>query len=107
MQTLRSAIQSTVPITLFNKGQAGKIFSEVRKSGARVVVKNNAPECVLLSPEDYLALIDAVEDAELLTLAEARMDAYDAGTVLTQEDIDGELGFSEQDIADADEDAFE
>ena len=45
MANVLSAVQNTVSITLFNRGQAGRIFSEVKKLGARVVMKNNAPEC--------------------------------------------------------------
>ena len=36
---------------------AGKVFEEVKKTGAKVVMKNNAPECVLLSPEEYIRLM--------------------------------------------------
>lgn len=50
MASVISAIKNTVPISLFNRGQAGKIFEEVRQSGAKVVMKNNTAECVLLSP---------------------------------------------------------
>ena len=46
-------LNKTVPITAFNRGKAGQIFSEVKRSGMAVVIKNNAPECVLLSPQQY------------------------------------------------------
>ena len=54
MVNIASAIRNTVPISLFNRGLAGKIFNEVKQSGAKVVMKNNAAECVLLSPEEYV-----------------------------------------------------
>ena len=60
MVNIASAIRNTVPISLFNRGLAGKIFDEVKQSGAKVVMKNNAAECVLLSPEEYMNLIDEV-----------------------------------------------
>ena len=47
MASVISAIKNTVPISLFNRGQAGKIFEDVRKNGAKVVMKNNVAECVL------------------------------------------------------------
>ena len=64
-----SAIKNTVPISLFNRGQAGKIFEDVRKNGAKVVMKNNVAECVLLSPEEYVRLMDALNDAKLEAIA--------------------------------------
>ena len=69
MADVSGALRSTVPISLFNRGLAGKVFEEVRQQGAKVVMKNNAPECVLLSPEEYLRLIDEVNDAKLAALA--------------------------------------
>ena len=62
---IRSAIENTIPISSFNRGLAGKIFEEVKRQGAKVVMKNNAPECVLLSPEEYINLLDEVNDARL------------------------------------------
>ena len=58
MNSLVNAIKNTVPITQFNRGLAGKIFEDVKKQGAKVVMKNNTPECVLMSPEEYLSLME-------------------------------------------------
>ena len=44
MQSVVSAINNTVPISQFNRGLAGKIFSDVRKNGPKVVMKNNEAE---------------------------------------------------------------
>lgn len=75
MLSVKSAIKSTVPISNFNRGLAGKIFADVRTSGAKVVIKNNMPECVLLSPEEYIRIIDRLEEAELLKMATARIES--------------------------------
>lgn len=63
MDTIRSAIENTVSISLFNKGLAGKIFEEVKQCGAKVVMKNNSAECVLISPGEYLKLLDEINMA--------------------------------------------
>ena len=55
-----AAIQNTISITQFNRGLAGKIFQEVKQSGAKVVMKNNIPECVLISPDKYIKLINKI-----------------------------------------------
>ena len=57
MASVLSAITNTIPITQFNRGLAGKIFDEVKRCGAKVVMKNNIAECVLLSPEEYVHLM--------------------------------------------------
>ena len=63
MTNITSAIKDTISISQFNRGLAGKIFEDVKQSGAKVVMKNNTAECVLLSPEEYLRLMDEVNDA--------------------------------------------
>ena len=100
MVNIASAIRNTVPISLFNRGLAGKIFDEVKQSGAKVVMKNNTAECVLLSPEEYMSLIDEVNDARLLTMASERMAKADPTAVVPAEHLYEELGIT-QDALDA------
>lgn len=100
MVNIVSAIRNTVSISLFNRGLAGKIFDEVKQSGAKVVMKNNAAECVLLSPEEYMSLIDEVNDARLLTLASERMAKADPASFVPAEHLYEELGIT-QDALDA------
>ena len=59
MANITSAIRDTISISLFNRGLAGKIFEDVKQSGAKVVMKNNSAECVLMSPDEYIRLMDA------------------------------------------------
>ena len=68
MSNIRSAIENTVSISLFNRGLAGKIFEEVKHSGPKVVMKNNTAECVLLSPEEYICLLDEVNNSTWMEL---------------------------------------
>ena len=42
-------------------------------SGLKVVVKNNAPACVLLSPERYQEIMDLLDDQYLMAIAEERI----------------------------------
>ena len=44
MASVVSAITNTIPITQFNRGLAGKIFEDVKRNGAKVVMKNNTAE---------------------------------------------------------------
>ena len=69
MLSVVSAIRNTVPITQFNRGLAGQIFEDVKATGAKVVMKNNSAECVLLAPDEYVRLMDELNDAWLAVLA--------------------------------------
>ncbi len=107
MDTIRGAIENTVSISLFNNGYADRIFEEVKQCGAKVVMKNNAAECVLMSPEEYVRLLDEVNDARLLAEATRRMSHFDPEKLLTEQQVDEALGLTPEDYADISEVEFE
>ena len=98
MANITSAIRDTVSISLFNRGLAGKIFDDVKQSGAKVVMKNNAAECVLMSPDEYVKLMDEVNDARLLTVANARMQNFNKDSLISGKELYGELGITKEDL---------
>lgn len=98
--SVMGVMRSIIPITRFNKGEANRIFDEVASSGTKIVMKNNRPACVLMSPDQYESLMEMVSDYLLQEEAENRMAHYDLGTSLSQEDMMKELGISESDLDD-------
>lgn len=56
--TALKILNAFVPVTRFNKGEVGKIIEEVKNDGPRVIVKNNTPECVMISMEEYQDLVE-------------------------------------------------
>lgn len=98
MANISSAIRDTVSISLFNRGLAGKIFDDVKQSGAKVVMKNNAAECVLMSPDEYVKLMDEVNDARLLTVANARMQNFNKDSLISGKELYEELGITKEDL---------
>lgn len=107
MNSIRGAIENTISISLFNRGLAGKIFHDAKTHGAKIVMKNNTPECVLLSPDKYIRLLDEADDARLLNAATERMSHYDPATLITQMQVDQEFGFSPSDYENTDDISFE
>ena len=103
MANITSAIRDTISISLFNRGLAGKIFEEVKQTGAKVVMKNNAAECVLMAPDEYIRLIDEVNDARLLTLANQRMAHFDPAAAISGEDVYSSLGITKEALDSCDE----
>ena len=90
-------LDALVPISRFNKGEANKIFDEVRSSGFKVVVKNNAPACVLLTPERYQEIMDMLDDQYLLAVAEERL-KNDNGVTYSFDEILADNGLTREDI---------
>lgn len=107
MNNIRGAIENTVSISQFNRGLAGKIFNDVRQNGAKVVMKNNLPECVLISPEDYINLLNQLEDNQLLQLADERLKHFDSSKLIPQSEIDEKFGLSTEDYSNFDDVEFE
>ena len=93
IRNIANLLKSTVSISLFNKG----LFDDVKKNGTKIVIKNNVPECILISPEDYLNLIEKIEDAKLYEMAQERI-AQDNGKRYSQKQIMEEFGISEDDL---------
>ena len=102
-----SAINRTVPISQFNRGLAGKIFDEVKQSGSKVVMKNNEAEVVLMPPEEYVKLMDKLEDYELMAIALERLNHYDPETVIPAEKVWANLGITDEELEAAGEVEFE
>ena len=90
-------------IARFHHGLAGRIFDDVKKTGAKAVTKNNAIECVLLSPEEYLSLLEEVEDARLLLLAKERLGNSNPRDAIAAEDVYRELGISSNPVPESDD----
>ena len=107
MQSVVSAINHTVPISQFNRGLAGQIFSDVKKTGPKVVMKNNEPEAVILPPNQYVELMDLLNDYELLSIAVERMEHFDPSTLISEEEMDRELGITQEEFDSVGEVEFE
>jgi PHD/YefM family antitoxin component YafN of YafNO toxin-antitoxin module len=87
-----------VPITLFNRGQASKIFDRVKSEGQLVVLKNNSPEAVILSPEEYTRMAEIVEDYQLLVLAQERLANNNEANAVSLETVMEHLGITQADL---------
>ena len=91
-------IKTIIPISRFNKGEASKIFDEVKKSGYKIVMKNNTPACILIDPEKYEEMIEQLEDYALYIEAEKRMKNARSDDFLSEKAVMEKLGISEKDI---------
>lgn len=103
MASVISTITNTVPITQFNRDLAGKIFDEVKQYGAKVVMKNNVAECVLISPNEYIRIMDELNDALLLAAASKHMAHYDPASLISEEEMNRQLNITESALSDFDE----
>ena len=91
-------LDSLVPITQFNRGQASRIFDRLHTEHQLIVLKNNQPAAIILSPSEFQRLSEIEEDYILLLEATRRL-KEDSSSTSSREDVMSELGISEADLA--------
>lgn len=99
-------LNSLVPITQFNRGQASRIFDRLHSENQLIVLKNNQPAAVILSPKEYERLSSIEEDYALLLEATKRLENNKA-PVSSMKDVMDELGISEEELAQTKEPVIE
>lgn len=96
-------LQSLVPISQFNKGQAAKIFDRLHSEKELIVLKNNQPSAVILSPEEYKRLTEIEEDYFLLLEANKRMEYNGNNRTISFNSVMSHLGISEDELLDTED----
>lgn len=91
-------LQSLVPISQFNKGQAAKIFDRLHFEKELVVLKNNQPSAIILSPEEYTRLTEIEEDYFLLLEANKRIENNGNSKTISFDAVMNNLGISEDEF---------
>ena len=92
-----NVLNSLVPITQFNRGQAARIFDRLHSESQLVVLKNNQPAAVILSPSEFQRLSEIEEDYLLLREAMERL-ANNAAPATPMDSLMRELGITEDEI---------
>jgi len=102
--SIGGVMNSLIPISRFNKGEANKIFEEVRETGFKIVLKNNTPACVLLTPENYEEMLEIIEDYKLLIEAENRTVNSKIEDYIPTNRVLSELGINQKELDDVEVD---
>ena len=91
-------LDSFVPITQFNRGQASMIFDRLHTENQLIVLKNNQPAAIILSPSEFQRLSEIEEDYTLLLEATRRL-KEDSSSTSSREEVMSELYISEANLA--------
>ena len=95
MANTAQLLKNLVPITQFNRGKAASIFERVKRERHLIVLKNNEPSAIILSPEEYARLAEIEEDYYLMTIAGERLAK---GEALPFEAVLREAGITQDDL---------
>lgn len=91
-------LDSLVPITQFNRGQASRIFDRLHTESQLIVLKNNQPAAIILSPSEFQRLSEIEEDYTLLLEATRRL-KEDSSSTSSRKEVMSELNISESELA--------
>ena len=91
-------LDSLVPITQFNRGQASRIFDRLHSESRLIVLKDNQPTPIILSPSEFQRLSEIEENYTLLLEATKRL-KEDSSSTPSREELMSELYISEVDLA--------
>ena len=103
MASAANLLQSLIPISQFNKGQAAKIFDRLHSERELIVLKNNQPSAIILSPEEYTRLTEIEEDYFLLLEAHRRMQENGNKKTVSLDAVMNNLGISKEELIDAED----
>ena len=95
---LSSLLNRIVSTSELNRGLSKKMQELAKDKLSLVVVKNNKPQAVLMSLEEYNELMEMKEDFELYQMAVERMKNYNPDKVTTFEELLKEEGISKEEI---------
>ncbi|NSW90359.1 MAG: type II toxin-antitoxin system Phd/YefM family antitoxin [Firmicutes bacterium] len=94
---LRDVIGRLISVSDLSRGMASKIIQRVGKNKEQyIIVKNNKPEAIILSVDEYTDLLETKENFELLKMANERIKNFNQNETLTRDDIIKEYNISEE-----------
>lgn len=100
--SVKKIMDTIVPISRFNRGEAAKIFDEVNEAGVKIVLRNNTAVGVLVKPERYEEMVEMLEDYALYFEAEKRLKNQQTTSTYSQQEVLDALGIDAADLEDGD-----
>lgn len=98
MANVVDVIDNMVPISDFSRGKASQAFEKASNGTPVIVLRNNTPTAVIISPEEYRRLAEAEENLYLLGLALERLEANEGKELIPFETILAEHGITQEEL---------
>lgn len=88
MQSIMNRLEQAVSVTDMSRG-AGKLLDSLKKGDQQqfVIMRNNAPEAVLIAAAEFQRLLDELEDLRVEALAKERLATLDEENTVSHADM--------------------
>lgn len=103
MELTANILTRLIPITQFNRGQASRIFDRLHSEPELIVLKNNQPSAVILSPDEYTRLAEIEENYILLLEATKRLAANENKATIPEAEVMKHFGITDADLEGAED----
>lgn len=98
---LRSALDHMISVSDLGRGQASKVVNDVEKNKEQyIVVKNNKPQAIIISIDEYMDLMEAREELDLFMLAQERIGKGSEKESIEFNEVLSDLGISMDELDD-------
>ena len=102
---LRNALDHIISVSELGRGKASKVIQNVESNKEQyIVVKNNKPQAIIMSIEEYSDLQKLREEYELLKLAAQRVAENTDAEYKSFDDVMKELDIDEKELEDVEDD---
>jgi prevent-host-death family protein len=96
---LRNMLDHIISVSDLGRGQASRVISEVEKNKDQyIVIKNNKPQAVILSIDEYNHLLESKEELELLLIATSRLEEISQEEYTDMSEIMQEFGIDDEEL---------
>lgn len=102
---LRNALDHIISVSELGRGKASKVIQNVESNKEQyIVVKNNKPQAIIMSIEEYSNLQSLREEYELLKLATQRVAESNESDYSTLDEVMKEFDIDEEELDKLEED---
>lgn len=96
---LRNALDHIISVSDLGRGKASKVIQDVEKNKDQyIVVKNNKPQAVILSVDEYNKLMETREELELLLMATKRINESNPSEYSSLKTVMEEFGINDSEL---------
>lgn len=91
-------LDNIVPTSAFGQGKSAKCFEKVSNGMPVIVMKNNTPYRVVLTPGDFARMSELQEDNDLLAMALDRLEANVGKRAIPASEVYDRLGINMDEV---------
>jgi len=103
--SLTEFLNNMISVTDLNKGKSAKIIDDVKRTGYKVILKNNRAEAVIITPGQFEEMINLKEEMQDMIIgmeALSRLANFNPQKTISHKEMLAEFGITTKELDDID-----